>query len=162
MTIEYGWKGGTRLRGVDVQAAGEELQRLREAGCLTQKDVLRAARSEKSPLHDAFEWKDSKAAELYRLDQAKYLIRCVVIKRIDGEATPPVRAFVSVTTKEATREYVAAAEARTDPALRQQIIAAKWAALSRLRHEISEFEEFAGVVEAIDELQGRLELAEAA
>jgi hypothetical protein len=46
-------------------------------GKLSPIAVIEAAREPDSPLHGYFEWDDSKAAEQYRLDQARCLIRSV-------------------------------------------------------------------------------------
>lgn len=46
-------------------------------GLLLPADVVAEARSVASPLHHYFEWDDSVAAEAYRLDQARVLIRSV-------------------------------------------------------------------------------------
>lgn len=47
---------------------------------LTPALVVKAARNPKSPLHSAFEWDDSKAGEMYRLEQARSLIANVRAK----------------------------------------------------------------------------------
>jgi hypothetical protein len=46
---------------------------------LTPNDVLEDARRPESPLHEYFEWDESKAAQAHRLDQARTLIRSVKI-----------------------------------------------------------------------------------
>jgi hypothetical protein len=58
-----------------------------DKGELLEEDVLLAARDPKSAMHDHFEWNNSKAAEAYRLEQARHLIRSVTIKvtTIDGQ-----------------------------------------------------------------------------
>ena len=48
-------------------------------GKLTASQVLEVARSPDSPLHPCFEWDDSIAAEQWRLEQARELIRRVKI-----------------------------------------------------------------------------------
>ena len=63
-------------------------------GVLRPVDVVNEARSEKSPLHNAFEWDDSVAAEAYRIEQAKELIRVQVV--VIGDNPQPVRAFVNL------------------------------------------------------------------
>ncbi len=54
-------------------------------GRLFPSEVLNAARDENSPLHDFFEWDDSAAAEAYRLDQARELIRRIKIEVVFDE-----------------------------------------------------------------------------
>lgn len=74
------------------------------AGYLTPEAVVEAARSEDSPLHGRFEWNDSVAAERYRKDQARDLIRSVKVEFVDGRGEPQaVRAFHSVRSAQAGR-----------------------------------------------------------
>ena len=70
----------------------------RDGGLLRPASVVDAARDEKSPLHGAFEWDDSEAAQKYRLLQAQSLIRSfkVEIERNGQTLTVPV--FVGVST----------------------------------------------------------------
>lgn len=48
-------------------------------GRLTPDAVVADAADPNSPLHDAFEWDDSKAAQAYRIEQARVLIRSVEV-----------------------------------------------------------------------------------
>ena len=57
------------------------------AGKLTPQKVLDAAMPENSPLHEFFEWDDTVAAESYRMDQARELIRRVRIEITYEETT---------------------------------------------------------------------------
>lgn len=84
----------------DPQVIGESLDeiRVRTGGELEPKDVVAAARPSSHPLHAHFEWDDKAAAESFRLDQARNIIRIVrvVDEAADGGTT---RAFVSVNGK---------------------------------------------------------------
>ena len=68
-----------------TEAMRIELQRLEENGKLDPKEVVDAARDTISPLHDYFEWDDDKAADAYRLEQARTLIRRVKIVVVEAE-----------------------------------------------------------------------------
>ncbi len=59
----------------------------RDGGKLRPQAVVDAAKDEDSPLHNAFCWDDAEAARLYRLDQARRLIRSfkVVIEEPKGK-----------------------------------------------------------------------------
>lgn len=78
----------------------EELERIRSAhgGILYPEKVVEAARDENSPLHGAFEWEDTVAAEKYRLSQARYLIRHVRVEIRDPDKPKGilVRKYVSL------------------------------------------------------------------
>jgi hypothetical protein len=64
-----------------------ELNKLTEEGVLNPDDVVEAARNPKSAMHDQFNWDDSEAAHAYRLQQARALIKRVVVEvvRVDQE-----------------------------------------------------------------------------
>ena len=83
----------------DPQVIGEALDRIRmdAGGELEPKRVVGAARDARHPLHPHFEWNDKVAAESYRVDQARNLIRIVrVVDETTDDGT--ARAFVSVST----------------------------------------------------------------
>lgn len=63
-----------------TEAVRRALQALERSCRLTPGEVVTAARDPESPLHDMFEWDDGKAAESWRLEQARGLIRSVQVK----------------------------------------------------------------------------------
>lgn len=75
---------------VDTVIAKGELERLRAShgGHLEPEDVLNAARAHNSLLHTHFEWNDSIAAEKYRLQQARQLLKLIVLPPETPEAKP--------------------------------------------------------------------------
>ena len=62
------------------KAIRDELMRLAivAGGLLSPEAVVDAAQDDTSPLHDCFEWDDTDAARLYRIEQARRLIRVQV------------------------------------------------------------------------------------
>jgi len=95
MKTTYTFKEGYRGK-IEPAAAARELERIRKANKgLTAIDVVEAARPEDAALHPQFEWDDSAAAEQYRRDQARRLIRAVVE---EVETGPPRRVYASITT----------------------------------------------------------------
>jgi len=60
----------------------------KNGGELRPGDVVEAARDEKSPIHPWFEWDDGIAAEAYRVDQARDLIKSVRVIRDDKPEEP--------------------------------------------------------------------------
>ena len=63
-------------------------------GRLTPEQVVEAARDENSALHDCFEWDDSTAAEKYRIEQARDLLKRVKIEIEYHETTIKVVGYV--------------------------------------------------------------------
>jgi hypothetical protein len=59
---------------------------------VSPKALVDAARSKKSPLHKYFDWDDRKAAEKWRIEQARYYLRMITIyvEEVDAE----IRAFM--------------------------------------------------------------------
>lgn len=89
-----------RIKGAgqaNPQVIGEALEKITEegGGALKPQAVVDAARKKTHPLHVHFEWNDASAAEAYRLDQARNLIRIV---RVEDDSTEEgtTRAFISV------------------------------------------------------------------
>ena len=78
MAKKFKWRDGARLKS-DPTAVGKELEKIRKKGDLTAEAVVDAARDESSPMHDDFEWDDSKAAHEYRLVTARTLIRSIEV-----------------------------------------------------------------------------------
>ena len=69
---------GEEALGVDAQTAGSELDRIRQRdGTIRPAAVVDEARPEEAPLHPAFEWRDTVAAEQWREHQASTLIKVV-------------------------------------------------------------------------------------
>lgn len=87
----YQWKAAARCKA-DPQKAGEICEQLSATGGLTAARLVEVSRPEDAPLHDEFEWDDAKAANAYREDQARYIIRCLCVAPETTEKEP-VRAF---------------------------------------------------------------------
>ena len=70
-------------------------------GLLTPEAVVETAKDKQSPLHSSFEWNDGHAAELYRLDQARRIIRLAVevVQPPNGGEPITIRSFVSLPSK---------------------------------------------------------------
>lgn len=104
--MEYIFKDGPvtikNAKKANPQTIGSALAQIaqQQKGRLTPPAVVEAARNNRHPLHKFFEWDDAVAAESYRLDQARTLIRSV---RIVGEDdADPAPAFLSVSDKGGT------------------------------------------------------------
>lgn len=101
---QFVFRAGSHVTGVDAQTAGEELARIRdERGSVRPIDVVDEARPEDAPLHPVFEWDDQAAAESWRKEQARHLIRSVHVVTTSDQAPAPV--YVNVVNEEGEREY---------------------------------------------------------
>ncbi len=70
-------------------------------GRILPERVVEAARDESSPLHNQFEWNDSEAAQRYRIEQARSLLR-VCVTMLPG-TNEQIRAFVSLSHEDGYR-----------------------------------------------------------
>jgi hypothetical protein len=106
----------------DPQKIGEALAKItaKNGGRLTPGDVVDAARSEKHPLHHHFEWDNSIAAEAYRLEQARSIIRIVRVTDDEGHDQAP-RAYLSI-HDEAGTSYRSLADVRSSADLQMVVL----------------------------------------
>jgi hypothetical protein len=106
----------------DPQVIGDALEKIRSAndGRIQPKAVVESARSQKNPLHKHFEWDNSVAAESFRLEQARELIRCVRIVDTDVKRGN-VQAFVSVKSESGVN-YHAVRDVQNSVTLRYAVL----------------------------------------
>lgn len=97
MKQQYVMRPGSNVK-LDPITLAKELEKIREKrGKLTPYDVVEEAKDEKNPLHHEFVWDDSQAAKMYRLAQARRLIKAVCV-RVDEVERHPVYYNVRVAT----------------------------------------------------------------
>lgn len=94
----FTWKDGSR-HSVSAQVAGEVCSALERQNQLTAKNLVEVSRPEDAPLHKEFCWDDEKAAEMYREQQARVLIRHVVT--VSETEEKPIRAFINLEVEDA-------------------------------------------------------------
>lgn len=106
----YTWRPGSRHK-VSASVAAAECERLEAEGRLTAADLVEESRSEDSPLHSEFEWRDDVAAEEYRKSQARGIINSLVVV---SEKHEPVKAFVNLVATSPTYTSIQTAVSRAD------------------------------------------------
>ena len=94
----YQFRAGYSLQGVTPQVVGDTLQRIeKQNGVVTPASVVKIAEPKNAPLHPCFEWDDTKAAEKFRLDQARLIIRSVeVVTMLDNDKQERHLGYVSI------------------------------------------------------------------
>lgn len=148
-------------KNADPQAIGEALWAIAEraGGELTPATVVDAARDKYSSLHPHFEWDDTAAAEQWRQEQARALIRVVRVEDDEAEEGD-TRAFLSIRSVDGVA-YHPVGEVRRS--LDMQLIVLRQAerdlaAFQRRYRELSEV--CAPVKEAREALQRKLAASE--
>jgi hypothetical protein len=107
------------MKKASVRSELEFIRRM-NGGVLRPKDVVDFARDESTALHARFDWDDSSAAEKYRLEQARMLIRFEV-RIIDEKRVPAYFSFAE--DRRVGDSYRAVVEIMRDDELREKMIA---------------------------------------
>lgn len=85
--------------GLSPQVIGEALADIEDRhGIIDPNTVVDESRPEDAPLHPAFEWRDDVAAEKWRVEQARRVVRCVEVvidKRHNSTQTTQI-AYVNI------------------------------------------------------------------
>lgn len=93
-----------------------ELERIREKrGELKPEYVVEESKDEQAVLHKCFQWDDTIAAQMWRKEQARQLIKNITVTIVNENVSATVRAVVNVaTTNGDGRSYVPLAQAILD------------------------------------------------
>lgn len=116
---KYRAREGWRISDKDAEVVGRFLEENFPTGNMTALAVVELASHRDCPIHKFFEWDDAKAAHQFRIEQARHLIRSVVVD-VGGSEVP---AFHRVHIEESeTAEYVEVGRAMADADLWAQVI----------------------------------------
>lgn len=144
---------------VNAQVAGEYLEGLdKKHNGVTAEIILDESRDKKAVLHPCFEWDNKKAAEQYRLQQARNLmsnlVQVEIIEEKSKKATNTcVRAFVSIEPHNNKAVYRPISLAMSNEDTRKVVIANAYKELLMFKGKYEKFIEFKSIIEAIDNLK---------
>ena len=167
MSRRYHARPGGRHDQKTAETVAAEMNRLDPVGDgVTAREFHLSQKPKRAPLHEEFEWDNKKAADLYRDDQARGLIRCVMVTE-EGQSGEPheARAFLAVKTDTSqpdedeegvdARRYRPIALVMADEPQANQILEDALRQLQGWRERWGSYkdlsERFAGVFRAIDE-----------
>lgn len=143
---------------LDANAVGNHIEFLRKEmkGELTPDDVVKDARNPNSPLHSFFEWDDGAAADQYRLNQARGLIRSVVAIYVsDDKPAIRTRAYVHV-AEPGAQHYRETTHALSQAKTRKLVLQRAWNELQGWRERYRDIKEFSELIVVIDETLQKL------
>lgn len=143
----YAFKAGSHLRG-DAQATGEMCERLAAEGRLTAEQFVEENRPEEAPMHDAFEWDNEKAADHWRVHQARHIIASIEIRT---EKKEPVRAYFSIERSDPTYRHIECILQSRDET--ERLLRTALAELTAFQKKYYMLKELAEVFNAISEVQ---------
>lgn len=76
------WRSGPCVFKADAQKVADEISSIGIS--VKPEEIVDKARDESTELHKCFEWDDTKAAERYRLHQARQIVCHLIIKEVDN------------------------------------------------------------------------------
>ena len=151
MAMTFAWRPESRFP-IGAQVAAERLNIIKQAaGGITPSAVVDDARGDNSPLHPCFEWDDPKAAEGFRLAQARKLIGSIVVVEVgENPVNKETRAFVHTSISEPRYEPIEVAMSRPD--IRAEVLARARGEIANWKARYAAYSEFARLHATIDEL----------
>lgn len=149
----YKWK--TNYHKVKPDVAGAELERIEKSKGLTAKNVVEESRPQDAPLHKEFTWDDKLAAEKYREEEARCLIRDIIVE-LDGDDKQVItRGFVNLSTpSNKTNEYEAISTVLTDVKKTSALLENAKRDMKIFKTKYNTLKELAGVFKEIDKIVG--------
>lgn len=161
--MELRWKPGYHAK-VDVVAAHEAIETIRNknGGVAEPEHIVKAAKAKSSPLHAAFDWDDSVAANEWRLNQARSMLRSIQIVS-DKPAEQPRRVFEvkrlpATENKPARNVYSRLEDIMADPEARAELLARALRELLSFRQRYRQLQELAVVMRSVDEVLENVEV----
>lgn len=145
---KYTWRKNRSIK-IDANDFVRVLNRLPEK---SPERIVDAARNEKSPIHEAFVWDDSLAAELHRRQQARWLCQSLVrVETSDSPRPPPT--LVSVVTVgddgEKHRAYQFTDRAMSNPEWRSFVLSEARRGLETWRDRYASLEGVGGIIREV-------------
>ena len=150
-------KPGSRYSDKDAVIISKFLDKTFPNGEYTPEQIVEAARDKKSEIHRFFNWDDAKAAHLYRLDQARLMVRCLVVIT-DGGKTMPKAVHVKVDCGDGKtlRTYMNVDKAKDDTDLWKSVVDEAFQGLVAWKYRYERFanyKDFKGVFASIGKLE---------
>lgn len=138
--------GSSLYKGIDPQAVADEIISIGDEA--TPQQIVDKARDESTTLHRCFIWDDYKAAELYRLAQARTIVCNLVIKRPESEEEQPkVRYFYKT---ESSQGYKPSTYIFHVPDEYEKLLKQAYAELHAFKQKYNSLKELEQILELID------------
>jgi hypothetical protein len=119
----YKWKKGACFKASAKKCFAE----IAKLPVKTKEGVVEFARNKHTELHKCFEWDNEKAAENYRLEQARLILRSIIVIETDvDDQELKIRAFSQYTPEKNSKRketvYRKTVEALNDESFKRQIL----------------------------------------
>ena len=115
---------GAPFKQDEAQVIGETLDEIRQnnGGNLKSEDIVSKAKFKNNPLHEHFEWDDTKCGEQFRLQQARNITNHIVEEIIVDGSPVEQKSFFSVSNEEGEVVYVSREDAIQNVDYRKQLL----------------------------------------
>jgi hypothetical protein len=147
------WKSGLgSLFHADAQKVADEISEIGDSA--TPKEILDKARDSNTELHKCFTWDNDVAAERWRLQQARQIVCCLVVKETEdeeAEGKPAIRMFYKT---EHSEGYKPTAFILRDQDEYQKLLKRAYAEMKAFSEKYRTLSELETVFEAIDQVAG--------
>lgn len=127
-----------------------ELKKLGRGGSLTAESVVDAARDKASPLHTCFTWDNGKAAQKWRLHEARNLIRVYSTREMAKDEPDTDHVFVSLRADRSEGGYRSLTRVLSDTELRQKLLADAFEDMRYFKTKYKRLSELNAVFSAMD------------
>lgn len=143
ITAEWS-KVGKGLYKADPQKVAEEIMSIGSEA--TPSQIVDKAKGERTELHKCFTWDDKKAAEQWRLQQARSIVGCLIIHREEKyEDKPEVHYF----HKNDSGGYKPATYVFTHADEHEKLLQAAYAELAAFKRKYSSLQELDWILEQL-------------
>lgn len=147
MTIAT-WRSGPCVFKADAQKVADEISSIGLS--VRPEEIVDKARDESTELHKCFEWDDTKAAEKYRVYQARQIVCHLIVREVNDEPQKrEVRFFYKTDNQEGYKpvSYIMRNEDEYHKLLDRALTE-----LKAFQRKYSTLKELDGLFEAINEL----------
>lgn len=151
------WKNAVSSAGIAARDAYDEIERIREkhGGQVSPQDLVAESKGSDAVLHPYFEWSQRKAADEFRLLQARRLMRSLVVVYAERPDSP-TRAY-EISVKKDRKDpvsrtiYVTSESAMKSPEVRDRLITEAIRAMMEFKRRFQVLHELRDVMSAIEE-----------
>lgn len=144
MIIAEWSKIGKGLYKADAQKVAEEIQSIGDEA--TPSQIVEKARDANTELHKCFTWDDKKAAEQWRLQQARSVVGCLIIHRGEQHKNKPE---IHYFCKNDSGGYKPATYIFTHANEHEKLLQAAYAELAAFKRKYSNLQELDWILEQL-------------
>lgn len=133
----------------------QELDRIASThgGILQPETIVEEARRPSSPLHSKFTWEDTAAAHLWRLEEARKLIRVTVKMFPNSETNERIWVSLRHDREQEGGGYRTLVSVLSNKELRKQLLAEAFRDMEYFQEKYSHLEELAKVISEIKKIK---------